>query len=125
MDGLQGSHAADMKLELGGRMTYDVTQGAFAAQQPRASTTPGARLSAINRSDSYTESKPFASHLFEPHLFEQGVGTREPFRTSTESSSMAHDIAAAAMGTFKLTRPVQAQQRVGMGERPASLRAAN
>jgi hypothetical protein len=122
MEGLQGIHASAMKLELGSRMTYDVTHGAFAAQLPRSSPAAASRPSAINRPDSYMESKPFAPHLFEPRLFESGYGTREPFRMSSESGSMVHDIAAAAMGSLKLTRPVQAAPRASVGERPASMR---
>jgi hypothetical protein len=123
MEGLQGMHAAGMKLELGGRMTYDVTHGAFAAQLPKSSSASASRPASINRPDSYTESKPFTPHLLEPRLFESGFGTREPFRMSSESAAMVHDIAAAAIGSLKLTRPaVQAPQHPGMGERPVSMR---
>jgi hypothetical protein len=120
MDGLRGIHASDMKVELGGRVTYDVTHGAFAAQLPRQSPAAASRPGALNRADSNTESKPFS-----PHLFEASSGARDPFRQSTESASMMHDIAAAAIGTFKLRSPVQVQQRVGPGERPVSMRAPN
>ena len=116
MEGLHGIRASDMKVELGGRMTYDVTHGGFAAQLAKPAAGAGSRPSAINRNDTYTEAKPFSPRLFEP-----GSGTHDPFRQGNESASMVHDIAAAAIGTFKLTRPVQAQQRV-MGERPASMR---
>jgi hypothetical protein len=120
MEGLQGMHAAGMKLELGGRMTYDVTHGSFAAQLPRSSAA--ARPASISRPDSYTE-KPFSPHLLEPRLFDSGFGTREPPRLSSESASMVHDMAAAAIGSLRLTRPaVQAPQRVGLGERPVSMR---
>ena len=116
MEGLHGIHASDMKVELGGRVTYDVTHGGFAAQLAKPAAGAGSRPSAINRNDTYTEAKPFSPRLFEPSF-----GTHDPFRQGNESASMVHDIAAAAIGTFKLTRPVQAQQRV-MGERPASMR---
>jgi hypothetical protein len=120
MDGLRGINASAMKVELGGRMTYDVTRGAFAAL-PKNSTASGSRSSATNRIDSSTESRPFSPRLFEP-----APGAKDPFRQSGESTSMVHDIAAAAIGTFKLTRPVPAaQQRIGMGQRPASMREAN
>jgi hypothetical protein len=123
MEGLQGMHVAGMKLELGGRMTYDVTHGAFAAQLPRSPAPAASRPASITRPDSFTESKLFASHLLEPRLFESGYGTREPFRLSNESASMVHDMAAAAMGSLRLTRPaVQAPQRAWLGERPASMR---
>jgi hypothetical protein len=120
MEGLRGIHASDMKVELGGRMTYDVTHGAFAAQLPKTSTVSSSRPSALNRTDSHTELKPFS-----PHLFESSYGARDLFKQSAESSSMAHEIAAAAIGTFKLTRPATAQQRVGLSERPVSMRGAN
>jgi hypothetical protein len=120
MDGLRGIHASDMKVEFGGRMTYDVTHGAFAAQLPKTSTVSSSRQSALNRADSYPESRPFSPHLFEP-----SAAARDPFRQGVESSSMVHDITAAAIGTFKLTRPVPAQQRVGLSGRPMSMREAN
>jgi hypothetical protein len=120
MDGLRGIHASDMKVELGGRMTYDVTHGVFAAQLPKTSTVSSSRSSALSRADSYSESRPFSPHLFEP-----SPGARDPLRQSAESSSMVRDIAAAAIGTFKLTRPAPAQQRLGLSERPMSMREAH
>jgi hypothetical protein len=120
MDGLRGINASDMKVELGGRVTYDVTRGAFATQPPKTSTVSSSRQSALNRGDSYPESRPFSPHLFEP-----SPGARDPFRQGVESSSMVHDITAAAIGTFKLNRPVPAQQRVGLSQRPMSMREAN
>jgi hypothetical protein len=120
MDGLRGMHPSGGKVELGGRMTYDVTHGVFAAQLPKSSNTAASRQSTIAHTEAATESKPFSPHLFEP-----GNGLRDPFRQSVESESMVHDIAAAAIGSFKLARPVATQQRVGMGERPASMRGPN
>lgn len=120
MDGLRGIHASDMKVEFGGRMTYDVTHGAFAAQLPKTSTVSSSHPAALSRADSFAESRPFGPHLFEP-----SPGARDSFRQGAESASMVHDIAAAAIGTFKLTRPAPAQQRVGPGVRPLSMREAN
>ena len=91
-------------------------RSAFAAQLPKTSTVSSSHPAAPNRADSYSEPRPFAPHLFEP-----GVGTRDSFRQGAESASMVHDI-AAAIGTFKLTRPAPAQQRVGLSERPLSMR---
>ncbi len=121
MDGLHGIHASDMKLELGGRMTYDVTHGAFGMQGARGAAPRMSRPAAtvINRTGAL-ESKPFAPHLFEPSSF-----TREPFRPTHESTSMVHEIAAAAIGTFKLTRPAPVQQRMGVGARPSSMHERN
>ena len=120
MDGLRGMQASAGKVELGGRMTYDVAHGVFAAQLPKTTNAAASRQSTISHTEAATESKPFSPHLFEP-----AVGSRDPFRQSVESTSMVHDIAAAAIGSFKLTRPVATQQRVGMGERPASMRGPN
>jgi hypothetical protein len=116
MEGLHGIHASDMKVELGGRMTYDVTHGGFAAQLGRSAPAAGSRPSTMSRTDASTEAKPFSPHLFEP-----GLGMHDPYRQSNESASMVHDIAAAAIGTLKLTRPAPTQQHV-MGERPVSMR---
>src|SRR5947209_9479464 len=49
MDGFHGIHASEMKVELGGRMTYDVTHGAFGMS--RASGASGSRPAAIKRTD--------------------------------------------------------------------------
>ncbi len=100
MEGLHGMNLSGMKVELGGRVTYDVTHGVFATQFPKAPATSASRPSTISHPDASTESKPFSTHLFE-----SGPGTRDSFRQSTESASMVHDIAAAAMGTFKLVPP--------------------
>jgi hypothetical protein len=116
MEGLHGIHASDMKVELGGRVTYDVVHGGFAAQLGRSAPAAGSRPSTMSRTDASTEAKPFSPHLFEP-----GLGTHDPYRQSNESASMVHDIAAAAIDTFKLTRPAPTQQRV-MAERPVSMR---
>jgi hypothetical protein len=120
VDGLRGMHVSDGKVDLGGRMTYDVAHGVFAAQLPKTSTAAASRPSTVGRTEVSTESKPFSSHLFEP-----GNEMRDPFRQSVESASMVHDIAAAAIGSFKLSRPVAAQQRVGTAERPVSMRGPN
>jgi hypothetical protein len=120
MDGLRGLHDSDGKVELGGRMTYDVSHGVFAAQLPKTSNTVAARQSTISHTEAATEAKPFSPRLFEP-----GNGMHDPFRQSVESASMVHDMAAAAISSFKLTRPVATQQRVGMGERPVSMRGPN
>jgi hypothetical protein len=115
MDGLH-IRASDMKVDLGDRMTYDVTHGAFGAQTVHTSASSPSRAATTNR-DTSTESRPFSPQLFEPSL-----STREGFRQSAESSAMVHDIAAAAIGTFKLSRPVQVQQRTFLGPRPSSMR---
>jgi hypothetical protein len=120
MDGMRGMQASDMKVEFGGRMTYDITHGAFATQPPKTSTVSSSRASALNRVDAYQGLKPFA-----PHLFETSPEARDPDRQGVESSSVVHDITAAAIGTFKLNRPVPAQQRVGMSQRPMSMREAH
>ena len=126
MEGLQGMHVSGMKLELGSRMTYDVTRGAFAAQLPRSSAAAAARPASINRPDSYTEPKLLTPRLFAPRGSESGFGSREPFRMSSESASFVREMAVAAMGSLKLTRPaVQAPQRAAMGERPVSDRRAH
>jgi hypothetical protein len=120
MDGFHGIHASDMKVVLGGRMTYDVTHGAFGIQLSRTSAAFGSRPAATNRTDASTASKPFSPRLFEP-----GPPAREPFRQTNESASMAREIAAAAIGTFKLARPAPTQQRIGAVPRPTSMRERN
>jgi hypothetical protein len=118
MDGFHGIHASDMKLELGGRMTYDVTHGAFGMS--RTSAAFASRPAATNRTDVATASKPFSPRLFEPV-----PSFREPFRQTNESASLAHEIAAAAIGTFKPMRPAPTQQRIGAVSRPSSMRERN
>lgn len=118
MDGLRGMHASGMKVEIGGRMTYDITQASFGMQLQRSSAAAVSRPSATNRTEAPTESKPFSPHLFEP-----GPVAREPFRQTGESVSMVRDIAAAAIGSFNLSRPVPTQQRAA--PRPSSMREGN
>ena len=113
MDGFRGIHASDMKVEVGGRMTYDVTHGAFGMSRTSAAAS---RPAAINRTDAATASKPFSPRLFEPAL-----PAREPFRQTNESVSVAHEIAAAAVGTFRLARPPATEQRIGAVPRPSSM----
>jgi hypothetical protein len=118
MDGFHGIHASDMKVELGSHMTYDVTHGAFGMSRTFAAS--GSRPAAINRTETATASRPFS-----PRLFEAGPPAREPFRQSNESASIARDIAAAAIGTFKLARPAPTPQRIGAVQRPSSMRESN
>jgi len=117
MDGFHGIHASDLKVELGSRMTYDLTHGAFGMSRTSAS---GSRPAAISRADPATASKPFSPRLFEP-----GPSAREPFRQTNEPASMAHEIAVAAIGSLRLTRPAPTQQRVGAVPRPSSMREGN
>ena len=58
--GSAASVPSDMKVELGGRMTYDVTHGGFAAQLAKPAAGAGSRPSAISKNDTYTEAKPFS-----------------------------------------------------------------
>jgi hypothetical protein len=118
MDGFHGIHASDMKVELGGRMTYDVTHGAFGMS--RTSAAYGSRPAATSRTDAATASKPFSPRLFEP-----APPAREPFRQTNESFSMAHEMAVAAIGTLKLARPAATPQRIGAVARPSSMRESN
>jgi hypothetical protein len=118
MDGFHGIHASDMKVELGSHMTYDVTRGAFGMSRTYAAF--GSRPAATNRTDAATASKPFSPRLFEPV-----PSVREPFRQTNESASMAHEMAAAAIGTLRLTRPAPTQQRIGAVSRPSSMRERN
>ena len=120
MEGLHGMHASGMKVELGGRMTYDVAHGAFAAQLPKSSPAAASRAATLNRPDSLTESRPFSAHLLEPNPF-----ARDAVHQPNESASMVRDIATAAIGTFRLSRPVPALQRIGPGPRASSMRETN
>ena len=116
MDGFHGINASDMKVELGSRMTYDVTHGAFGMSRTFAAS--GSRPAVTSRTDAATASKPFSPRLFEP-----APATRDPFRQTNESVSMAHEIAAAAIG--KLARPAVTPQRIGAVPRPSSMRESN
>jgi len=118
MDGFHGIHASDMRVELGSHMTYDVTRGAFGMS--RTYSAFGPRPAATNRTDAATPSKPFSPRLFEPV-----PSVREPFRQTNESVSMAHEMAAAAIGTLKLARPAATPQRIGAVPRPSSMRERN
>lgn len=117
MDGFRGIRASDMKIELGSHMTYDVTHGAFGMS--RTSGASGSRPAVVtSRTEAATTSKPFSPRLFEP-----SPAAREPFRQTNESVSMAHEIAAAAIG--RLARPAVTPQRTGAVPRPSSMRETN
>ena len=118
MDGFHGIHASDMRVELGSHMTYDVARGAFGMSRTYAVSV--SRPAATNRTDAATASKPFSPRLFEP-----GPPAREPFRQTNESVSMAHEMAAAAIGSLRLTRPAATPQRIGAVPRPSSMREGN
>jgi hypothetical protein len=107
IDGRSGMHASDMKLDLGGRLTYNVTRGGFSLPSGRSSvpassghpaTVAGSGSSAANES----EQKSFELHAL-------------------PSSSVLHEVAAAAIASFKSSRITSIQQRSRLSDRPSSL----
>jgi hypothetical protein len=91
-NGLSGERASGMRLELGGRVTYDMSHGGFQVQSRRPGAGP---------------SRPVAKS------FElRGLQFRNP--------DPLHDVAAAAIATFKSARNNPVQQRSRPSERQAS-----
>lgn len=128
MDGHSGMHVSDMKLELGGRVTYDVAHGGFGVQSSRPGMAPSAsRPLAVSASHTTNrgESKSFELHGLEArdqdfHNPDDAARpfTRDLFHEANGSSSMLHDVTAAAIATFKSSRNVPVQQRLRPSDRP-------
>ena len=101
-NGRSGARASDVRLELGGRVTYDMTHGGFQFQssRPGASSSRPVAVAAANSHPSPTsgsESKSFELH------------------------GLQYDVAAAAIATFKSSRINPVQQRSRPSERPYSM----
>jgi hypothetical protein len=130
--GGSGLHASDVKLELGGRLTYDVTHGGFGAQLSRSgvSTNTVRPVSTV----AVSEPKSFELHGLQfrgadSHGPEEGARpfTHDLFheaREANESSSVFHEVAAAAIATFKSSHNVPIQQRSRPSERPFLMQEA-
>lgn len=136
MDGHNGLHASDVRMELGGRVTYDMTRGGFGIQPSRSgSASSPARPMAVaattpHAAPSGGESKSFELHGlefrgadsagadFRGHDDNARPFTRDLFHEANGSASMLHEVAAAAIATFKSSRTVPAQQRSRLSERP-------
>ena len=143
-NGRHGMQASGMKLELGGRVTYDVSHGGFGVQSMRSvmsSSAPHAMSAASNHPaapsepNSVSESKGFALRGLEfrdarsqgsdaagapgLHLFSHD---RDVFHEVGESSSMLHELAATAIATFKSSHGVPVQQRSRLSEPLSSMR---
>ena len=134
MDGRSGFHPSAMKLELGGRVTYDVAHGSFSALSSRAGANQSSARSAAVTSSEHTsgaQPKSFELHGLEFHGSESH-GTdenvrpfsRDLFHEASGSSSSLHEIAAAAIATFKSSHSVPVQQRSRPSERPLSMAEA-
>jgi hypothetical protein len=113
MDGRADMRVSDMKVDLGGRMTYDVTRGAFG---PPVAKSPVPRETSADRN----LISP-ASNLFGTSSSESNSTAKDPYLAthgfSSASSSTVRDIAAAAIATFKSSRSNAVQQRVELEER--------
>jgi hypothetical protein len=128
--GPSGERASDVRLELGGRLTYDMTHGGFEFQSSR----PGrgaSRAVAVAAANSHPiptsagELKSFELRGLQfrnPELRPQDDGarpfTRDLFHEASASQSVLHDVAAAAIATFKSSRNAPVQQRSRPSERP-------
>ena len=127
-NGRSGLQAADMRLELGGRVSYDVTHGGFAIQSGRIGASPArnAPVAAPGHAQNPGgEPKTFALRGLEfrdPVSPAQDDGarpfTRGLFHEASGSASLLHDVTAAAIATFKSPRPLLPQQRSRLSERP-------
>jgi hypothetical protein len=115
MDGGSDMRASGMRVDFGGRVSYDVAKGAFAAQAARSPLVAGPRQIPADRDITFSGSSPIGTHTTETGFTTKArpVDTRG-FSTD---SSMARDIAAAAIATFKSSRLTPAQQRMGLEQR--------
>lgn len=110
MDGLNGLHAANMKMEFGGRVTYDMAHSSFSGLPSFRS--PGASASRPAAIGTREESKAFAVRMAaEEHgmVMHEVFGSREPHEHEA-STSLMREVAASAVATFK-SRATAAMQR--------------
>ena len=133
-NGRSGERASDMRLELGGRVTYDMTHGGVQLQSSRPGGASLSRPVAVVATTGHAspvsggESKSFELRGLEfrnpdSHAQDDSARpfTRGLFHEASASSSALHDVAAAAIATFKSSRNVPVQQRSRPSERPYSM----
>lgn len=130
--GPSGERASDMRLELGGRVTYDMTHGGIQLQSSRPGASPS-RSIAVAAATSHPTTASSESKSFElrglqfrnpdSHAPDDSARpfTRDLFHEASASSSVLHDVAAAAIATFKSSHNSPIQQRSRPSERPYSM----
>jgi hypothetical protein len=131
-NGPSGERASDMRLELGGRVTYDMTHGGIQLQSSRPGASPS-RSIAVAAATSHPTTASSESKSFElrglqfrnpdSHAPDDSARpfTRDLFHEASASSSVLHDVAAAAIATFKSSHNSPIQQRSRPSERPYSM----
>lgn len=128
MEGLGHFSASGMKIELGNRVTYDVSHGAFGPQRwlsnsgPRQTSTMSRMGGAPPRAADLLDERAASLRNFDPHFAsERGASFHDSFKDSVESTAMMHDVAAAAVSTLKLSRSGVVQRAGQLGPRPFSM----
>ena len=131
-NGRSGERASDMRLEFGGRVTYDMTHGGIQLQSSRPGASPS-RSVAVAAATSHPTTASSESKSFElqglqfrspvPHAADDSARpfTRDLFHEASASSSVLHDVAAAAIATFKSSHNPPVQQRSRPSERLYSM----
>lgn len=126
-NGRSGLHPSDMRLELGGRVSYDVTHGGFVIQSGHSGASQ-ARTLGVATTPGHPPAlsgEPNAFALRGPGVPVRGDGARpftgELFREGSGSTSLLHDVASAAIATFKSSRSLSPQQRSRPRERPYAI----
>jgi hypothetical protein len=110
-----GQKATDMRLELGGRVTYDVLHGGFALQSNAHIPQPVRSISKASFA-SLRGAKPFDVHEPDEHGFSSRTAVAGGMR---ESASLLHEIAAAAVVRLHPMHPTpNAHINEGPGSRP-------
>jgi hypothetical protein len=90
LDGLRNLHASDMKLELGSRMSYDITHAAFKPLVGKSTLAALAQPAALNHANTASGPRPFAPHELETRgpvratarVMPENVPRREPLNLS-------------------------------------------
>ncbi len=103
MEGLRDMQAANVHLELGSHMTYDVRHGGFAFQSPKApaAVARSATMQPVAQRTHIPESRSFDPHVV---IGGRGLPVREAFALGemrAASPSLLRDLTAAAVTTFK------------------------
>lgn len=105
MDGLHDMRAANMHVELGSHMTYDVKHGGFAFQSPKAAplAVRQASYGQLGPAGNIAESRSYETRT--PGAAGRGLPAREAFALGemrAAGPSLFRDITAAAAATFKV-----------------------
>lgn len=119
MDGLRDMRASDMRVELGGRVIYDVRRAAFRAPVAKPLIAVGSRAPMLEARTGHIEQTNHSQVRIPQESSLPGL-SRDTFGASRDSSSTLRDLADTALATFRSSRPNQ--PRTYPNRRPQPMR---